>query len=127
VPRQTFKRPNRQFCLGDLDKRIIIKNRSIQVPEFKDADFTEKFDGDKEVWANIKTTSGQTIFVVNTDVAMTHMIGIRYDPSVTSESWVEFEGNNLKILTVEDIDEEHEFMMLRCTKRGDSDLGAAQA
>ena len=58
---------------------------------------------------------------------MTHEIIVRYDETITAESWIEFDDNNLKIVSVEDLDNRHDFLKLRCTNRGDKDLGAAQA
>lgn len=120
-------RKNRVSCIGDMRERIKIHNRNMQAPVFGSADLTEKFASTKEVWANIKTVSGQTIFVVNVDIALSHEMIIRYDENIGSESWIEYRGNNLKIVTVEDLDERHEFLKLRCSIRGDKDLGAAQA
>ena len=101
--------------------------REIVAPVFEGTDFSEKFSGTKEVWANIKTVSGQTIFIVNVDVSITHEIIIRYDADIDSETWIEHNKNNFKILDVEDLDERHEFLRLKCANRGDKDLGATQA
>lgn len=120
-------RKTRVSCIGDMRERIDIHDRNMQAPVFGSSDLTEKFASTKTVWANIKTISGQTVFVVNVDIALSHEIIIRYDENVGSESWIEYRGNNLKIVTVEDLDERHEFLKLRCSSRGDKDLGAAQA
>ena len=126
--RTILTRPKRESCIGDMRDRIKLHIREIQSPEFSSQNFTEKFSGTKEVWANVKTVVGRTLFTgANIDVALTHEIIIRYDEDVTSETWIEFQSNNLKIVTVEDLDNRHDFMRLKCTERGDKDLGAAQA
>lgn len=108
--------------------RAIIHTRSIQDPKFGITDFTEKFESTKEIWCAVKTSSGKSFFsAVNVDVAMTHEIGIRYDPSVTSETWLEIEDQLLDIIGVEDLEERHEFMVLSCAERGLKSTAAAQA
>jgi len=127
VAKTLLLRKRREPCLGDLRQRVKLHDRDIQVPKFGDPDFTEEFSGTKIVWASVKTIMGQTIFTgANVDVALSHEIIIRFDERVNSETWIEFEGNNLNIVNVEDLDERHDFMRLRCMKRGDKDLGAAQ-
>ncbi len=121
-------RPKRESSIGDMSDRIKLHIRAIKSPEFGSQNFTEDFSGTKEVWASVKTVVGRTLFTgANVDVALTHEIIIRYDENVTSETWIEFQSNNLKIVTVEDLDNRHDFMRLKCTERGDKDLGAAQA
>jgi len=127
VIKKVLERPNRVACIGDMRERVKLHIREIVAPVFEGVDFTEKFSGIKEVWANVKTVSGQTIFIINIDVSITHEIIIRYDADVDSETWIEHNKNNFKILDVEDLDERHEFLRLKCAKRGDKDLGAAQA
>jgi SPP1 family predicted phage head-tail adaptor len=122
------RRPHRQVCLGDLDKRIKLHSRAIQPPQFQSLDLTERFEQTKEVWAKVITVTGKTIFAgINLDVALTHEIDIRYRDDVSSETWVEFEGNLLDIVATEDLEERHEFLRLACTARGDKDTASAQA
>lgn len=127
--RNIIRRQRRQVCLGDLDRRIKIHNRSIQAPIFSESDFTEQFDPTANRWALIRTVTGKTIFdgVNQQDIALTHEIFIRYDDSVTTESWIGYDGSLFDIVAIEDFEERHEFMQLLCTERGDKNLGAAQA
>ena len=128
VAKEILKRKNRVSCIGDMRERVKLHNRTIQAPNFGETDFSEDFSGVKEVWANVNTATGKTLFTdINVDVALTHEIIIRYDASVNSENWIEYRNRNLKIVVVEDLDERHEFLRLKCTDRGDKDLGAAQA
>jgi SPP1 family predicted phage head-tail adaptor len=127
VPKEIIKRKNRVSCIGDMSKRVHLHNRALQVPEFEDYDVSEEFSGTKTVWANVRTVSGETFFTgVGIDIGLSHEIIIRYDVSVSSETWIEFEGNNLKIVSVENLDERDEYLRLRCSNRGDKNLGAAQ-
>jgi SPP1 family predicted phage head-tail adaptor len=128
VTKEILKRKTRVSCIGDLSERVKLHDRNMQVPEFGSADFSEKFSGTKTVWANINTAAGKVFFTgASIDVGLTHEIIIRYDEAVTSETWIEFDDRNLKIVSVENLDERSEFMKLRCTDRGDKDLGASQA
>lgn len=128
VTRQIIRRKRRESCIGDLNKRIILHNRSIQVPEFNSVDFKEKFKPIKEIWANVNTSTGQVLFNnVGVDVAISHTIIIRFDSSVTPETWVEFKNNNLKIMDLENLEERDEFLRLRCVNRGNKDLESVKA
>lgn len=128
MAKEIIKRKKRVSCIGDLSERVKLHDRNIQVPEFGSVDFSENFSGTKTVWANINTAAGKVFFTgANIDVGLTHEIIIRYDDTVTSETWIEFNGRNLKIVSVENLDEYGDFLKLRCTDRGEKDLGASQA
>lgn len=128
MPKEVIARKTRVSCIGDMRERVKLHIRAIQPPVFGSTDFTEKFSGVKIVWANVITVSGKTFFAeTNVDVGLTHEIIIRFDEDVNAETWIEFNDRNLKILNIEDLDERHEFLKLRCTDRGNKDLGAAQA
>lgn len=109
-------------------ERVKLHIRAIEEPGFDETNFTEQYSGTKIVWANIKTVSGKTFFTdVNVDVRLTHEIVIRYDEDINAETWIEYNGRNLKIVDTEDLDERHDFLRLKCTDRGDKDFGASQA
>ena len=122
------RRPRRKLCVGDLDKRVILQTRKIKEPDFGATDFGEDFVKSDEVWASVKTTSGKVIFDgVAADVRITHEIGIRYNPDVTSETWIILGGNQLDVALVDNLEERNEWMILLCTDRGDKDKEASQA
>ena len=126
--RTVVTRPKRQVCVGDLKDLVVLQNRAIQEPVFGDTDFTEDFGGDEETWASVRTVSGKTFFdQVNGDVQLTHEIAIRYDEAVTAETWVLFEDRRLDIVDVEDLEERHEWMLLRCVDRGSKGQEASEA
>lgn len=118
---QNIQGRRRQLCTGAMDRRIILETRDIQAPESGAVDFTEGFTAPASVWADIQTPRGKTFFDgVNTDTPITHMIGINFDASVSAtKTWVKLEnGNRLRILAAEDLDNRSDFMMLTCTDRG---------
>ena len=123
-----IQRKKRQYCVGDLDEEIILQNRAITPPVFGAVDFTETFTATATVWAAIDTVAGKVFFDdVGTETPITHEIGIRFDATVTAETWIEFDSRRLDILNVEDLDERHEFMRLKCTDRGTVAKAASQA
>lgn len=114
--------------IGDLNKKITLQNRNITPPIFGSPDFDETFSNDVEVWARIITKEGKTFFDgINTDINITHEITIRYDATVTAETWILFESRRIDILRVVDINEDHQFMKLICNERGLSANRAAMA
>ena len=102
-----------------MSTEIILQNRVLTEPVFGSVDFDEVFTASATVWATVNTVSGKTFFDgVNTDINITHEIFIRYDSTVTAETWVELNGNRLDILRVEDFDGRNEYMKLICVDRG---------
>jgi len=138
---------NRQVCIADLDRQIQLQNRAIQPPAGGSVDYTllftakdsalpplDEFDSSYGsdfagvlfhptdtglVWAMIESVNGESIFdLTNVERTVTHKVYIRYEPTVTAETWFTIDGQRFDILTVEDLDFRHEFQLLRCTDRG---------
>lgn len=123
-----IRRKHRKVCLGDMDSVVKIQNRAIAAPAFGLVDFGEAFsDADPAAWALIETVSGEAVFdSTNTERSVTHHLYINFDVTVTEESWVELDdGAKLDVVTVEDLEERHEFMLLRCSNRGTSEAALA--
>lgn len=116
---QFIKRKHRKICIGDLNSLILLQSRHIVAPVFDDVDFDEDFQDTSEVWAKIDTQIGKTVFDgVDTDINVTHKITIRFDPSVTTETWVEFASRKFDIMLTENLEERDEWLLLFCTVRG---------
>lgn len=124
-----LRRPKRVSCVGDLRDRVTLHDRTLIPPVSGSVDATEQFAPAIQRWAKVKTIAGKTIFTsANVDVALTHEITIRFDSSVTAETWLELlDGTFLDIVATEDLEERHQYLVLRCTERGASTLQAAQA
>lgn len=125
---QFIRRKNRKVCIGDLDTLITLENRAIQAPDFDTVDFNEEFTApNPPVFAMLQTVSGKTFFDgVSTELDITDWIYIRFDVTVTAETWVKLDdGSRLDILRVEDLDRRSEFMRLHCTDRGDKEASKA--
>ena len=114
---------------------ITLNFRDIQPPQFASADYSEQFTPMDSVnpqrLALIETKNGVTWFdsVNELDVPISCFIYVRYDPLITAEVWVVLDdtGEQLDILSVEDLDKRHEFMLLRCASRGLKDQLATGA
>ncbi len=113
-----LKRKKRQVCIGDLDTVIVLQSRAI-TPPTTNVDFAESFTGLATVWARMGTGRGKTSFDDSEiEVDITHEFTIRFLAGVTSETWVLFENRRFDIIDVEDLEERHEWMILRCALRG---------
>ncbi len=111
---------NRQLCAGDLDRKITLTDREIQTTEIGAPDFGEDFPNPITRWAMVVTESGDEFFAFNNlNKAVTHSFYCRYDSAVTAQNYIEFEGDRYDILSVEDLDERHEWLRLKCTILGD--------
>ncbi len=114
-----IRRKKRKICIGDLDTEIILQNRVLTEPLFDSVDFDETFSTAATVLAMVNTVSGKTFFDgVNTDINITHQIGIRFDATVTAETWIELNGNRIDILDVDNLEERGEWLILICVDRG---------
>ncbi len=108
--------------------QIVLQNRAILPPDFEAVDFTEDFTPIATVSALIDTVSGKTYFDgVNTETDITHEIYIRFDATVTAETWIVFDNRRIDILDTEDLDERHTFMKLTCNDTGESVQAASEA
>lgn len=105
--------------IGDMRQRVYIHERAIARPAWGSIDFDETFTGTAR-WAAIKTLGGKRVFDgTGQDEVATHIVYIRFDSSVSSQTFVQVtDGRRFRILQVEDYDERHEFMALLCTDRG---------
>jgi len=116
---QFIKRKHRKVCIGDLNTLIKLQSRDIVAPLFDSVDFDENFQDTAEVLALIETQTGRTVFDgVDTDINITHKIVIRYDATVTSETWIELAGKRVDIIFVENLESRNEWMLLFCVMRG---------
>ncbi len=124
-----IQKKKRGICIGDMRDEILLQNRSIAPPVLaSDPDYTETFEDDDTTFSLIETVSGKTYFDgVDTETTITHHIYIRYDETVTAETWIEFNSKRIDILDVEDLDERQEYMKLVCHETGLVEKAAAEA
>ena len=120
---QSIRKKKRKVCVGDMRDVITLNDRNIIPPIFNTVDFNENFEPqdivNPESLALVETVTGRTYFDgANTETPITHLIYIPYNPLVTSETWITFDGRRIDILRVEDLDERHEFLKLTCNDQG---------
>ena len=130
--RQVVRTSKKQVAIGDLKHRVTLQNRSIESPDYGDADFDEDFKklhGAATVWASVQPQQGKTIFdgVSQQDQEVTHLVYLRYDPLVTSETWIEFRERRFKILKARNYNEENRFLELACQEVGDKEEEASKS
>lgn len=115
----SIKKPLRSVCIGDMRDKVTLQTRTITPPTNGSVDFTEVFNADNIVWAMVETREGKEIFDgTNLKGVATHYIYIRYIPNTTFEKWVKFNCKYYDIIDIQDLDERHEFYLLRCSERG---------
>lgn len=119
----SIRKKKRRVCVGDMKDVITLNDRNITPPLFNTVDFDESFTPQDSVnpdsLALVETVSGRTYFDgANTETPITHVIYMPYNPIVTAEAWITFDGRRIDILTVEDLDERHEFLKLTCNDQG---------
>ena len=116
------------MCVGDLRTRITLSSRAITAPDFGQSSFGESFTTNvKTAWASIKTINGRILFNgVDTDEALTHEIIIRYDATVTAETWIQLaDTTRLDIIDVQDFEQRNEYLVLLCNARGTQEASKA--
>lgn len=124
---QKIQSKRRRVCIADLDRQISIQNRAIKSPT-NEPDYTELFSAGSstsyglvagDVWAMIESTAGKTVFdTTGVERVVSHKITTRFFDGVTAESWILFNGNRYDVVSVENIDERGEYMVMRCVFRG---------
>lgn len=114
-----LKRKHRKVCVGDLDTEIILHDRAIQPIEGTGVTLGEEFTPNATVWAMLETLNGVTAFdSTNTEIVVTERFTIRFDPTVTAETWIELNGEYFDIIRVQDLERRNEWMHLLCNVRG---------
>ena len=115
----SIRKKKQKVCLGDMKDQITLQDRDIKGITDVDVDFTETFTAAATVWSMIETVQGTTTFdASNTEIVITHKIYVRFDPTITSETWIELESRKFDIVTVTNLDERKEFQLLLCRERG---------
>lgn len=116
----------RKVCTRDLRHRVTVYKRDLAEPAFGSTDFDETFTQLDEVWAAIQTTNGKTLFNgTMIEESLTHVLWINHRTDVNSENWIELgDGRRLRILDFEDVDEQHDWLLLACQERGPKDKKA---
>lgn len=122
------------ICIGDLNRKIIIKSRVLTPPSAGSTDYTEVFATVATVWAMIKTSGlkGRAEFdgtqMSSQDkISNTHEMYIRYRSDVTQEHFIEYNSEYYDILEVFNMDEANTVTHLKCKLRGSTSNSINQA
>jgi SPP1 family predicted phage head-tail adaptor len=110
--------PHRKGVIGDMRHPIVIIDPRIQAPQLAD-DFDYKVNKDQQivVWGSIDTKAGQAVFDgAETTETYTDIITIRYSHTrkITKEFNLRVYSEVYDIIDVEDYENRHEFLKLKC-------------
>ncbi len=113
-----LQRKKRLPCVGDLNTEITLQDRAI-TPPTTTVDFSESFTENAVVWAMMNTVRGKTAFDgAGVEKDISHEFTIRWLTGVDSETWILIENERYDIIDTEDLEERHEWLVLRCAKLG---------
>jgi head-tail adaptor len=111
----------RKLCVGDLDRIITIVERSIRGSMNKNARHDIQYIDD--VYCMIRSTRGVTVLDgQNTQRNVTHSIGIRFVPGLSTKHSFIFDNYVYEIVNIENLDERSEFLVCDCIKTGTEQL-----
>lgn len=111
---KVISKPKLKICLGDFDKRISIESRT-QTTDSLTVDNDEVFTVIATPWARITTRTKEILFDdVNTDAVSTHLFEIRYSSmyEITAENFILFKNKRYRIIAVDNVDEEDEYIRM---------------
>lgn len=115
----------RKICIGDLKNKINIQRRIKKSLSVDDPKLSLVFENiATNVWSAVQTVNGFESFDnagINPLSQTTHKFYIRKARSfnVTSQNFILFKDQRYKILKVENLDEQDEFLLLYALKKGD--------
>jgi len=119
---------SKNYCIGDLNKKAVFLDREIDARTDIDIGYGEIFKNNTSVWCAIETKNGKDVFS-GTDLlgTNTHDIITRYNSTLVSKKFILLSSRYLKILRVQDLNEEGLFLKFVCNERGLSSLKVNEA
>lgn len=120
---EKIKARHRQVCIGDMRWLIDIYTPIITPPNISNTvDYSVVKPLVATVWAAVKTFPTEQIFDgMNTSQQTTHEFYIRWRADVTDEKNIRYPsgvGQYYNIVYIEDLENRHEFLLLRCNFKG---------
>lgn len=118
----------RKVNIGDMFSVINIENRNI-LPSATSHEYREVFTdkttdegigrlANGEMWANVESVSGVTVFdATGIEQQVTHIFLMRW-LDITTEQWIRYNGNRYNIVTIENFDGRDEFIKLNTIFKG---------
>jgi len=125
-----IQKEKRRICLGSLRRKVdIIARAQTFGNDDSIVDYGIARTTVTTVRADIQTLSGPAsgpapFDGVNTDTVGSHKITIKFLPDIDITNQVVVNGKALRILRVENMDEESQNLILFCSERGDQTLNA---
>lgn len=127
MPRRVVQRRRVKIPIGDLRDPVIVHETTSRP---KRGGSTEKvFTPIVTLWMKIETLGPSThdFNDVNIGQGPTHQFSCRWSAKISAENFLGFRGRYFEILSIEDIDERCEYLIMRCRETGSITKGAAKA
>lgn len=122
----------KKICVGALRNKIKIFKRVLTSSTTEGvAEHSEKYTLFKTLFSSIETIQIRTLqtldgVTIDPELVVTHVFIVRFLATINAEQYIQFKGNNYKILKVENIDEADRWFRLKANLRGDLTLAGAQ-
>lgn len=114
-----------KVCTGDLNKKVTIALRTKQPTDLNSLDSLITTTVFAEVWAMQESRTGTATFdASNTDAVFTDIFYIRYLEGVDLTKSIQYNNINYKIVNVEDLNGNREFLKIQTNRTGRSDIQA---
>ena len=85
---------------------------------------TQSWEDKYDTWSEIRTpTTVELISAERLNILLSHVVTIRYDPSIDQTMQLVYEGRVLRINSVSDPEERKRTMVLKCTEPASIPLG----
>jgi len=118
------------ICSGDLKYRIAIQSKVLTPTNGASVDFTTTLATVATVWAKIDIDKGHAFFDAMTreqqDRTATHTFTIRYRTDVSVENYILYGSKYYEILSVQELDAENQFLIVKSKLIGSSAQAAAK-
>lgn len=117
----TIPKKKDKICIGDLDSFIKIQIRTKITPGPGETVATMEVTDDLEVWARHDSSKGEVVFdSSNMEQVSTDKFYIRFIPNISVVNSLEKNGKRYKVIDIEDLNGNEEFLLIRTSRRGSS-------
>lgn len=120
MPECLYIKPKvKKYCLGSLSSKIQLIRRVIDVDNSSSVDYGITKTTISTVWASIETIKSIARFSdINIEDLPTHKFTIKYLAGMDKDVTVSYNSKYFRVLTIENVDEENQWLVLHCTERG---------
>lgn len=124
---KSIKPNTNKVCISNLNERIVIQTKTIASNNNPNSEATTVFTDVASAWALIKTNSNyEWIDGVQVRNGFNTDFYIRYNSVIdyTQQLWIEHNSNKYRVVNIDNIDKQDEFIKLRTTQTGNESINA---